>query len=75
MNGVVSGDVESSTMKAGAPDVPVWVTESLAHGVVVPIPTLPLEFQIPEPGKYDVDDAISPAVNHIGVEVELTATL
>jgi len=58
-------------------------------GEVVPIPTFPLEFQIPLPGKYallatvsavveaytkrEVDEAMSPLVNQIGVEVEFAA--
>ncbi len=67
--------LEFAAAKVTPVPVPAPVTDSLPQGVVVPIPTLPLEFQMPEPGKYDVDDAISPAVNHIGVEVELTATL
>ncbi len=37
--GVVSGEVESSTIKEGAE--PVLVTESFAYGEVVPMPMLP----------------------------------
>ena len=43
MNGVVSGEVLSSTRKLGP--VPVLVRESLAHGVVEAMPTLPEEFK------------------------------
>ena len=64
-------------------------TESFWPGDVVPMPRFPLLFQIPLPGKYalpetvsavvdaytkrDVDDAISPFVNQIGVDVEFAA--
>ena len=33
---------------------PVYKTWSKAKGAVVPMPTLPLEFQMPEPGKFAV---------------------
>src|SRR3990167_7887939 len=37
-------------------------TESFAYGDVVPMPTLPEEFQIPEPGKYALPDIVSAVV-------------
>ena len=40
INGVLSGEVESSAIKVGP--VPVLVMESLPHGVVVPMPMLPV---------------------------------
>src|SRR3989344_1518642 len=48
-NAVVPSCCEA-TLIPGAPEVPKTSRSSL--GLVVPMPTFPLEFQIPEPGKY-----------------------
>ena len=64
MNGVVSGDVESSTMNEGV--LPVLVIESLAYGDVVPMPTLLKKLEMPE--------TISAGVLDAAVEVALCPT-
>jgi len=41
-------------------------TSSFAPGLSVPMPTLPLEFQIPEPGKYASPETVSAVVDAYG---------
>ena len=41
-------------------------TENFADGADVPMPTLPLEFQMPEPGKYALPDTVSAGVEAYG---------
>jgi hypothetical protein len=41
-------------------------TDNFAYGLVVPMPTLPLEFQIPEPGKYALPDTVRAVVDAYG---------
>src|SRR3989344_2362964 len=58
-NGVAS---LASSLTAKERPAPTFSTESMPHGVVVPMPTLPLEFQMPEPGKYALPETVRAVV-------------